>query len=434
MPRAPNGRGPDTESQLGLIADFAAALLSAEQLDDVLWLIVDRVISALEFEDCIVYWLPPGGDHLIQRAAYGPKNPSGREIKNPITIPLGQGIVGASAMIQQPLRIHDAAEDPRYILDDQFRHSELSVPIVFEGRVLAVIDSEHTEIGFFSAQDEAFLLTIANMTAARLAQMQRSERLNHFAHELNASESVKNFSDAGADMDNSEHRSERLQTDIISRMSHEMKTPLNAILGMSQMLLDERHPNVITEPLKLINQAAADLDHTISNLLTGLNADSDQSDLSDSEIDFRLFLTNIVEKADQHFGGQTTLFADNLPDRARFRSIIVEQILLCLLSNAIKFSPLNEAKLIVSLKDYQEKIGICFTITDDGPGISTDDRKRIFEPFFKAGDASATRDKGLGLTVARALSRRIDAELAYIPQGRSGSTFELTISAQFSSA
>lgn len=61
-------------------------------------------------------------------------------------------------MVQQPLRIHDAAEDPPYILDDQFRHSELSVPIVFEGRVLAVIDSEHTEIGFFSAQDEAFLL------------------------------------------------------------------------------------------------------------------------------------------------------------------------------------------------------------------------------------------------------------------------------------
>ena len=152
MSDAPNDHRSDSETQLELIADFAAELLDADQLDDVLWLIVERIISALDFEDCIVYWLPPGSDHLIQRAAYGPKNPAGREIQNPIEIPLGQGIVGTAAMIQQPLRIHDAAEDPRYIVDDQFRRSELSVPIVFEGRVLAVIDSEHTEIGFFSSQ------------------------------------------------------------------------------------------------------------------------------------------------------------------------------------------------------------------------------------------------------------------------------------------
>lgn len=82
MSDAPNDHLSDSETQLELIAGFAAELLDADQLDDVLWLIVERIISALDFEDCIVYWLPPGSDHLIQRAAYGPKNPAGREIQN----------------------------------------------------------------------------------------------------------------------------------------------------------------------------------------------------------------------------------------------------------------------------------------------------------------------------------------------------------------
>ena len=148
-------------------------------------------------------------------------------------------------MIQQPLRIHDAAEDPRYIVDDQFRRSELSVPIVFEGRVLAVIDSEHTEIGFFSSQHESFLSTIANITAARIAQLQRNERLHYFADELSASESLQTRADTLLARGGSDQKSARLPIDMIGRMSHEMKTPLNAIVGMTQMLIEERHPTHI---------------------------------------------------------------------------------------------------------------------------------------------------------------------------------------------
>ena len=431
MSDAPNDHRSDSETQLELIADFAAELLKADQLDDVLWLIVERIISALDFEDCIVYWLPPGSDHLIQRAAYGPKNPAGREIQNPIEIPLGQGIVGTAAMIQQPLRIHDAAEDPRYIVDDQFRRSELSVPIVFEGRVLAVIDSEHTEIGFFSSQHESFLSTIANITAARIAQLQRNERLHYFADELSASESLQTRADTLLARGVSDQKSARLQIDMIGRMSHEMKTPLNAIVGMTQMLIEERHPTHINEPLLLINRAAADLDQTISNLLTGLNIEPDQAELTTQDIDFRQFLESVSSKASQSFGGQVASNADDVPQRGIFRSAVVEQILLALLSNALKFNPQNEAKLTVSLRDYKDKIGLCFAVTDDGPGISVADQQRIFEPFFKGGDVSATRGKGLGLTVAKALALRIDAILEHIRNKDRGSTFELTVGAQF---
>ena len=61
------------EQQLTLIADFAAEILNQNDLDDILWLIIDRIIKALDLEDCIIYLLPIGSDHLIQRAAFGPK-------------------------------------------------------------------------------------------------------------------------------------------------------------------------------------------------------------------------------------------------------------------------------------------------------------------------------------------------------------------------
>jgi signal transduction histidine kinase len=134
-------------------------------------------------------------------------------------------------------------------------------------------------------------------------------------------------------------------------------------------------------------------------------------------------------------GGQITSNADDVPQRAIFRSAVVEQILLALLlallSNALKFNPQNEAKLTVSLRDYKDKIGLCFAVTDDGPGISVADQQRIFEPFFKSGDVSATRGKGLGLTVAKALALKIDAILEHIRNTVRGSTFELTVGAQF---
>ena len=88
------------EQQLTLIADFAAEILNQNDLDDILWLIIDRIIKALDLEDCIIYLLPIGSDHLIQRAAFGPKNPIGREISNPIAIPLGKGIVGTAALLK----------------------------------------------------------------------------------------------------------------------------------------------------------------------------------------------------------------------------------------------------------------------------------------------------------------------------------------------
>src|SRR5690606_9930561 len=115
--------------------------------------------------------------HLVQRAAYGPKNPREREILAPIRIPLGKGIVGAVAVSGQPVIIPDTRLDPRHICDDQLRLSALALPILLQDRVIGVIDSEHSQPGFFTAVHLEILTTLASMTASRVGRALLDERL-----------------------------------------------------------------------------------------------------------------------------------------------------------------------------------------------------------------------------------------------------------------
>ena len=120
---------------------------------EALWQVTQQAIARLELEDCVIYLLDEEQGDLVQVAAFGPKNPQGREILNPIRIPLGQGIVGNVAATGQVELIEDTRLDPRYIQDDQLRFSELAVPIRSDGRIVGVIDSEHSARGFFTDWD-----------------------------------------------------------------------------------------------------------------------------------------------------------------------------------------------------------------------------------------------------------------------------------------
>lgn len=189
-PDDPRARLAALEEQvrdLGVINAFATSLLHVRpSIDDILWDVANEVVAQLGLEDCVIYLLAEDGRTLVQRAAYGPKNPREREILAPITIPLGQGIVGSVAATGRVERIADTRRDPRYITDDAARLSELAVPILApgEGRVVGVIDSEHAAPGFFTDHHETLLVTIASMTASRLALAQLHQRLRDWNRTL----------------------------------------------------------------------------------------------------------------------------------------------------------------------------------------------------------------------------------------------------------
>jgi PAS domain S-box-containing protein len=157
--------------------EFATSLSPMHSQEDILWEITRQCISVLGFVDCVIYLLDEERGVLVQRAAYGPKNPRDREILAPLEVAIGAGIVGSVALTGLAEVIPDTRKEPRYIMDDAERLSEISVPILAGGRVLGVIDSEHPEAGFFTQEHLTVLTSIASLCANKLVRANAEEQL-----------------------------------------------------------------------------------------------------------------------------------------------------------------------------------------------------------------------------------------------------------------
>jgi len=147
---------------------FANSVYGENSVNEICWDIARNCISQLQFEDCVVYLVENG--KLVQKAAYGPKNPKGHEINNPIELEMGAGIVGTVAATCKALIISDTSKDNRYVVDDVRRLSEITVPIMHEGKVIGVIDSEHHRKDFFTENHLKALSTIASISANKIAE------------------------------------------------------------------------------------------------------------------------------------------------------------------------------------------------------------------------------------------------------------------------
>jgi len=161
---------------LRVLQDFSRTLLDHRRdIDDILWDVARLAVARLDLEDCVIYLVDPERGDLVQRAAHGPKNPREREIFNPIRLQIGRGIVGSVAASGEVELVRDTRSDMRYVPDDEIRLAELAVPIFHDGRVIGVIDSEHSALGFFTEWHRDLFVAIAAMTSSRItaAQLER---------------------------------------------------------------------------------------------------------------------------------------------------------------------------------------------------------------------------------------------------------------------
>lgn len=147
---------------------FASSMYEQQHVENILWDVAKNCIGRLSFEDCVVYLMDNERKALIQTAAYGPKSPKQFEITQPLEIAVGKGIVGNVAKSGKAEIINDTTKDPRYIVDDERRYSEISVPIMSGNEVLGVIDCEHSKKNFFTQKHLSILTTIASLCANKI--------------------------------------------------------------------------------------------------------------------------------------------------------------------------------------------------------------------------------------------------------------------------
>jgi len=425
----------DADFYLSLINRFAITLLGKSTLDDIFWLIAHNTMEDLGFEDCVIYLVSEDGTHLNQKAAYGPKNPAGKLVKDPIVIPMGEGIVGSVASNATLEIVPDTRLDDRYIIDDSYRLSELAIPIVYEGRSIGVIDSEHSKVNFYTSEHTKILTTIANMSAAKIADAMKAEVLLKTVAQLQLSQSqLLEQAEELISARNSEQAANKAKSQFLSTMSHEIRTPMNSIIGMADLLTTDKELSPSqSQQVGIIGNASRSLLHLISQILDLSKMEAEEVELQTTPVHFRNLIKEVTDFANQGSDQSRTppvIHIDSaIPETITLDGTKLKQVLSALLTNAYKFSQQGSIDLTVELDQISADKSLVFSVKDEGIGIDNNDLESIFNPFTQV-DGSFTRHyagTGLGLAITKRLCLLMNAEITVESELGKGTTFTIVL-------
>ena len=225
---------------------------------------------------------------------------------------------------------------------------------------------------------------------------------------------------------------------FLGNMSHEFRTPLNSILGFSQLLKSQTEiaPD-IKEFAEIIYQSGEHLFSLIQDLLDISRIEAKKMAIEPSLIPLANFLQITVDmisiKAAEKSLNLTTQFAPNLPDNIYADEMRLRQVLLNLLGNAIKFTSTGTVTFSVSKIQSDDGNGntkelMRFAIADTGVGIAATDIESIFLPFEQVGKRELQfQGAGLGLAISQDLVKKMGGEITVVSEIGVGSTFSFEL-------
>ena len=176
-------RNERTAHYLETINSLGSLLMRTDSAHEAAWIVAKHAVGELGYIDCIIYLINDDKE-LVQIAAHGNKNPSSRHIVNPIKLKIGEGICGHVALTGVSEIVRDTSKDPRYLVDDELRHSEMTVPIFSDDHVIGIIDSEHPNKDYFSDHDLKIFKSIASILSFKISQVKAIEDLATINKEL----------------------------------------------------------------------------------------------------------------------------------------------------------------------------------------------------------------------------------------------------------
>jgi signal transduction histidine kinase/CHASE3 domain sensor protein len=328
---------------------------------------------------------------------------------------LGDALVGQCAERREAVQINDLSKAPPHPLYDLHLaagvRALLAVPLVHQDELIGALVVRRKRVGAFAEDTVGLLQSFAAQSAVAIQNARLFREIEQKGRELEAA---------------SRHKSE-----FLANMSHELRTPLNAVLGYAELIQDGIYgdvPDKMHSVLERIQQNGRHLLGLINDVLDLSKIEAGQLTLSPVDYSMRELVLDVVSAtealvAEKKLALEVDAPADLPHGRGDERRLT--QVLLNLVSNAIKFTEAGSVSIRASAADGSFQVAV----TDTGVGIAPGDRKRIFEEFQQV-DSSSTRKKGgtgLGLAIARRIVELHGGRIWVESTPGHGSTFAFTL-------
>jgi len=232
------------------------------------------------------------------------------------------------------------------------------------------------------------------------------------------------------------------KSEFMSRMSHDIRTPMNAIIGMTAIagryLDDKEH---VADCLSKITVSSKHLLSLINEVLDMSKIESGKIDLAEEEINLSDLIGNLVTMTrpsiQQKKQNLDVRIANIEHEHVIGDSLRLQQIFMNILSNAVKYTPEGgKIELEINEKPAHSYSYGCyeFIFRDNGIGMSKEFQEKLFEPFSRAENSlvSKIEGTGLGMTIARNIARRMNGDITVKSEEGKGTQFVVTLSFRFS--
>jgi signal transduction histidine kinase/ActR/RegA family two-component response regulator len=225
----------------------------------------------------------------------------------------------------------------------------------------------------------------------------------------------------------------RVKSEFLANMSHEIRTPMTAILGFTDLVLEEVDEPKSKDKLKVIHRNGRYLLDIINDILDLSKIEANRLTIENMHIDPLSVVDDVVQLHQQRCQERNlklqVVYETSMPRTIQTDPTRLKQIINNLISNAVKFTEAGSITLKIGMVRMQEQWQMRVQVIDTGIGMQQEQLEHIFEAFSQA-DSSTTRKyggTGLGLTISRQLSRLLGGDLVAQSSPGEGSNFILSV-------